>query len=76
VVVDPGQARDDAGALMKLLSEFDPGSGDFVETHRDALRSLFSPDAWTSFEGQVQAYAFEEALAQLTQVLHDSDSKP
>ena len=51
--------------LTKLLSEFDPGAADFVETNQAALRALFPDGEWPEFEKLVQAYSFADAQAQL-----------
>ena len=67
--VDPAQSRDGATQLARLLSEFDPGAADFIETNQAALRPLFAGDAWPKFEKLVQGYAFADAQAQLDQAL-------
>jgi PAS domain S-box-containing protein len=67
--VDPAHSRAAAAQLIKLLSEFDPGAADFVETNQAALRPLFSGDAWPQFEKLVQGYAFADAQSQLEQAL-------
>jgi PAS domain S-box-containing protein len=63
--VDPGQTREAAAELKKLLAESDPGAADFVEANQAALRPLFKGGAWTEFEKVVQNYSFAEAQAQL-----------
>jgi PAS domain S-box-containing protein len=67
--LDPVQSREAAVQLMKLLSEFDPGAADFIETNRSALQPLFADGAWTQFEKLVQGYAFADAQTQLDQAL-------
>jgi hypothetical protein len=67
--VDPVQSREAAVQLMKLLSEFDPGAADFIETNRAALQPLFADGTWTPFEKLVQGYAFADAQTQLDQAL-------
>jgi len=68
--VDPFQARETAGQLIKLLSEFDPGAADFVEANQGALRSLFDGgESWTQFQNLVQGYAFGEAQGRLEQAI-------
>ena len=66
---DPAQTRAAAEQLMKLLSEFDVGSGEFVEANGAALRPLFAGEGWAAFEKLVQDYAFAEAQAQLEQAM-------
>ena len=51
--------------MTKLLSEFDAGAADFIETNHAALRSLFPGETWKQFEKLVQGYAFAEAQARL-----------
>jgi two-component system sensor histidine kinase/response regulator len=67
--VEPAQSRDAAAQLTALLSQFDPGSVDFVEANRATLRPLFAGEAWAPFEKLVQDYSFAEAQAQLEQAL-------
>jgi two-component system sensor histidine kinase/response regulator len=68
--VDPAQARETAGQLIKLLSEFDPGAADFVEANQGALRSLFDGgESWPQFQNLVQGYAFGEAQTRLEQAI-------
>ena len=67
--VDPALAQAAGAQLMKLLSEFDPGGVEFIETNQAALRSLFKGDTWLPFEKLVQNYAFAEAQTQLEQAL-------
>ncbi len=67
--VDPSQARAAASELALLLSEFDPGAVDFIETNHAALRSLFNDETWPQFETTVQNYAFADAQSQLEQAL-------
>ena len=66
---DPAQTRAAAAQLTKLLSEFDPGAVEFIETNQAALRALFASDKWPAFEKLVQDYAFADAQAQLEQAL-------
>jgi signal transduction histidine kinase/DNA-binding response OmpR family regulator/HPt (histidine-containing phosphotransfer) domain-containing protein len=67
--VDPAQSREAAAQLLKLIGEFDPGAGDFIEANQTALRALFASNGWTHFEQLVQAYSFAEAQAQLENAL-------
>ena len=55
-----------------LLSEFDAGAADFIETNHAALRPLFDDDAWEPFEKLVQGYAFADAQAQLDLAVRSS----
>jgi two-component system, sensor histidine kinase and response regulator len=64
-LVDPEQSRAAAAQLMRLLSDFDPGAADFIETNQAALRPLFAGDSWLQFEKLVHGYAFADAQAQL-----------
>jgi two-component system sensor histidine kinase/response regulator len=65
------QTGEAAQTLARLLSEFDPGAADFLETHQAALRPLFPGEAWGRLEGAVQGYAFADAQAYLDQALKD-----
>jgi HPt (histidine-containing phosphotransfer) domain-containing protein len=67
--VDPAQTREAAAQLSKLLSEFDPGAADFLESNDAVLRPLFAGETWTPFEKLVQGYSFAEAHARLEQAL-------
>jgi two-component system sensor histidine kinase/response regulator len=67
--VDPGRVRQAGEQLRALLSESDPGAGDFVDANRDALRPLFDAAAWPEFEQLVQGYAFADAQARLESAL-------
>jgi two-component system, sensor histidine kinase and response regulator len=66
---DPAQTRAAAAQLLKLLSEFDPGAVDFIETNQAALRPIFPGEAWGQLEKLVQSYSFADAQAQLEQTL-------
>jgi two-component system sensor histidine kinase/response regulator len=72
---DPAKSSEAAAQLAKLLSEFDPGAADFIETHQAVLRPLFSGETWVPFEKLVQGYAFAEAQAQLEQALKTFPAK-
>jgi signal transduction histidine kinase/DNA-binding response OmpR family regulator/HAMP domain-containing protein len=63
------QSREVALRLTALLSEFDPGAGDFVEANQAALRPLFGDTGWPEFVKLVQDYAFADAQARLEQAL-------
>jgi two-component system sensor histidine kinase/response regulator len=63
--VDNAQARETAAHMLKLLSEFDPGAVDFLETNQAALRHLFKSASWAEFQKLVQSYSFGDAQAQL-----------
>jgi two-component system sensor histidine kinase/response regulator len=66
---DPARAREAAAQLAKLLSEFDPGAADFIETNQGALRGLFAGEGWAQFKKSVQGYSFAEAQVQLEHAL-------
>jgi two-component system sensor histidine kinase/response regulator len=66
---NPAQSREAAAQLIQLLSEFDPGASDFIETHYAALRPLFAEGEWPPFEKLVQGYSFADAQTQLAQAL-------
>jgi len=68
-MVDPAKSRETAAQMSKLLSEFDPGAADFIETNRAALQPLFHGATWAEFEKLVQGYSFADAQAQLEQAL-------
>ena len=69
VTVDPVKTREAAARLTGLLSEFDPGAGDFIEENRAVLQPLFPGTNWGEFEKLVQGYAFAEAQTQLEMAL-------
>ncbi|HEY6565286.1 MAG TPA: hypothetical protein VIY86_12360, partial [Pirellulaceae bacterium] len=68
-MVDPAKSQEIAVQLYKLLSEFDPGASDFIETNRAALQPLFHGGTWAEFEKLVEGYSFADAQAQLEQRL-------
>jgi len=68
--VNPAQSREAAVQLVKLLSEFDSGAGDFVEANRAALYPLLGTEFWPQFEKLVQGYAFADAQTQLEQAMN------
>jgi two-component system sensor histidine kinase/response regulator len=68
-LADPAKSRETAVQLTKLLSEFDPGAADFIETNRAALQPLFPDGTWPEFEKLVQGYSFADAQAQLERAL-------
>ncbi len=72
--VDPVKSREAAAQLLKLLGEFDPGAGDFIETNQAALRPLFAGEAWMQFEKLAQGYSFADAQAQLENALKNFTS--
>src|SRR5262249_25235611 len=67
--VDITQARKTATQLLKLLTEFDPGAVDFLETNQAVLRVLFTAEAWEQLRKQVQIYAFQECRALVEQAI-------
>jgi len=67
----PSQSRDAASQLTRLLSEFDPGAADFIETHHASLRPLFEDGSWREFEQLVQGYSFGDAQARLEEALEN-----
>jgi two-component system sensor histidine kinase/response regulator len=69
VPVDPAKSREVVARLTGLLSEFDAGAVDFIETNQAVLRPLFAGETWAQFESLVQSYAFPDARAQLEQAL-------
>ncbi|MHC1763646.1 MAG: PAS domain S-box protein [Verrucomicrobiia bacterium] len=70
VTVDQVKTREAAARLTGLLSEFDPGAGDFVEENSAMLQPLFPGTIWGEFEKLVQGYSFAEAQAQLEMALN------
>jgi signal transduction histidine kinase/CheY-like chemotaxis protein/HAMP domain-containing protein len=70
--VDSGRARETGQRLRALLSDSDPGAGDFVDANRDDLRALFDAAEWVEFEALVHGYAFADAQAQLENALETS----
>jgi two-component system sensor histidine kinase/response regulator len=68
--MNPAQSREAAAQLSMLLSEFDSGAADFVETNHTVLRPLFAGETWTQFEKLVQSYSFADAQAQLAEALN------
>jgi CheY-like chemotaxis protein len=68
-MADPAKSLETAVQLSKLLSEFDPGASDFIETNCAALLPLFHDGTWAEFEKLVKDYSFADAQAQLEQRL-------
>jgi signal transduction histidine kinase/DNA-binding response OmpR family regulator/HPt (histidine-containing phosphotransfer) domain-containing protein len=62
---DPAQAREAAAHLNQLLTECDPGAGDFVAANRATLLPLFPGETWAQFEKMVQHYSFADAQKKL-----------
>ncbi len=69
VPINPAESRAAAEQLTTMLSEFDPGAADFVETNQAALRPLFGDGTWQEFEKLVQDYAFSDAQTRLEEAL-------
>jgi len=67
--LNPEQSRGAAAELIALLSDSDPGAGQFVETNHAALRPLFDDGTWREFEQLVQGYAFADAQTRLEQAV-------
>ncbi len=70
--VDPAETRAAAGQLAKLLSDFDSGAVEFIESHRAALSPLFPGAVLADFEKLVENYDFagaETLLAKNTENL-------
>jgi two-component system sensor histidine kinase/response regulator len=65
----PAQTIEAAHRLTTLLSEFDPGAAEFLESNQAALRPLFAAGGWEAFMQLVQSYSFPEAQAQLAQAM-------
>jgi two-component system sensor histidine kinase/response regulator len=65
--LDAAQARETAAHMTRLLSEFDPGAVDFLETNQAALRPIFKSETWVEFQKLVQSYSFADAQTQLEQ---------
>ena len=51
--------------LTSLLTDFDAGAVEFVESHGYVLQPAFTADAWSQFVQRVQVFAFSDALALL-----------
>jgi polar amino acid transport system substrate-binding protein len=66
---DSSRALEAAARLKTLLSESDPSAADFLQANHPALRPLFGNDRWPRFEAAVQAYAFDDAQAELESAL-------
>jgi hypothetical protein len=58
-----------AAELSKLLSESDPGAGDYLEAHQASLRPFFEDAVWKELGTMVQNYAFAEAQGHVDRVL-------
>jgi two-component system, sensor histidine kinase and response regulator len=69
VTVNPVKTREATARLKELLSEFDPGAGDFIEENRAVLQGLFPGTTWGEFEKLVHGYGFAEAQAHLETAL-------
>ncbi len=75
VAVDFEGLRAAVAQLRALLSDSDPGAGDFVDANRDALRPLFEAGRWPEFENLVHGYAFAEAQAQLDRAVETAPGR-
>jgi signal transduction histidine kinase/CheY-like chemotaxis protein/HAMP domain-containing protein len=73
--VDVERSRAAVAELRTLLSDSDPGAGDFVDANRDALRPLFDASRWPAFERLVHGYAFAEAQAQLDRAVETAPGR-
>jgi CheY-like chemotaxis protein len=69
--VAPGQSREAALQLAKLLAEFDPGAADFIEANQASLCPLFADGMWPQFEKLVQGYSFADAQTQLESAMRN-----
>ena len=67
-LADPAESLDAAARLKRLLSDFDPGAGGYVESQRTALQPIFGL-AWPEFERLVAGYQFAEAADRLDAAL-------
>jgi HPt (histidine-containing phosphotransfer) domain-containing protein len=70
VMVDPVKSHEAAARLVGLLSECDPGAGDFIEENSAALQPLFSGTTWAEFQKLVQGYGFADAQSQLEMAIN------
>jgi len=66
-MADPGQSRQAAAQLARLLTESDPMAADFIAATRATLRPLFAADTWPQFEKLVHDYSFADAQQKLDQ---------
>jgi hypothetical protein len=55
--------------MLAYLADFDAAAVDHLEANRALFQSLFTPDALARFQARVEAFAFEEAQAQLAAAL-------
>jgi CheY-like chemotaxis protein len=60
IATEPAQFHEAAQHLASLLSEFDPGAADFIETNQSRLRPLFTNEEWEQLKQNARAYAFQE----------------
>jgi signal transduction histidine kinase/DNA-binding response OmpR family regulator len=67
--IDPAKSREAAAELLRLLSDSDPGAGDFIETNSTVLRHLFGDEGWSQFEKLVRDYSFATAQMRLEQAV-------
>jgi two-component system sensor histidine kinase/response regulator len=72
--VDPATLKAVIEEMLRYLSEFDPAAGDYLETNREILRSVFSAQTFPSFEQQVTNFAFADAQTTLEQAWKASNS--
>jgi two-component system sensor histidine kinase/response regulator len=66
--LSPEETKRAVQEMIPHLNNFDPAAGDCLEKHRNAFLSLLGGDKFSSFEQQVSAFAFSDALAQLEPV--------
>ncbi|HEY7065905.1 MAG TPA: response regulator [Chloroflexota bacterium] len=65
VAPDAAALRPVIEQLQAYLADFDAAAPEYLEANRALFATLFPPDALAQFEARVEAFAFEEAQAQL-----------
>ncbi len=63
--LDPAKAKPVLEEMAGHLGSMDPTAGDCLEANRDVFRALLGDADITEFEREVDAFAFDEALARL-----------
>jgi PAS domain S-box-containing protein len=68
---DPVRLKAVAGEMRQYLSDFDSAAADCLNTNRELLSTLFSPEEFIRFEKGIESYDFAEAQAQLERAMKD-----
>jgi two-component system sensor histidine kinase/response regulator len=68
---DPEVLKDLVHNMMTYLNTFDPAAAELLEGHREAFLHLFTAETFSTFENQINQYAFSDALLTLQNAAKD-----